>query len=347
METVNHIEIISKLRQRLLRLIKLGESNHDNSIKSSVDLTANVEECVRRLFNTSASVETFIQDVQQILNVTIKSSLSLFLIETIPLAHQYLQQCQYDPYSWDTFKVIAIQRPSTVSNLFNQPTTITRLPSLQQACFRLPPTYPQLIDLTSSISPNIRPDANCYEQKLIHRFAQNNFYLNSDGEQLILQTLYKFLKHIIRRLLFFTQHRTDTRLFHSNAYEMMSNVREQIRYLIQLHKTQNGGLNSNLNMNIYQRKSEMNSITDEDLKRIRVGDYQPTTIEQLRRKEADETACLVLRESRLKRQKRENNQQPLFPTRILRASLQELIAVMENESTLKRSKTLLYAYANR
>ncbi|CAF1100540.1 unnamed protein product [Rotaria sordida] len=122
METTNHLEMISKLRQRLLRLIKLGEpnqlrsttqinndNNNNNNTRSLIDLTANVEECVRCLFNNSCSVETFIQDVQRILNVTIKSSLSFFLTEAIPLAHQYLQQHQYDPLSWETFKTITLQ----------------------------------------------------------------------------------------------------------------------------------------------------------------------------------------------------------------------------------------------
>jgi hypothetical protein len=108
--------LISKLRQRLLRLIKLGEPtpSNDNS-RTPVDLTANVEECVQRLFNTSCSVEIFIQDVQRILNVTIKSNLSQFLVETIPLAHQYLRQQQYDPLSWETFKMITFQTSSSVS----------------------------------------------------------------------------------------------------------------------------------------------------------------------------------------------------------------------------------------
>ncbi|CAF1232831.1 unnamed protein product [Rotaria sordida] len=123
METTNHLEMISKLRQRLLRLIKLGEpnqlrsttqinndnNNNNNNTRSLIDLTANVEECVRCLFNNTCSVETFIQDVQRILNVTIKSSLSFFLTEAIPLAHQYLQQHQYDPLSWETFKAITLQ----------------------------------------------------------------------------------------------------------------------------------------------------------------------------------------------------------------------------------------------
>ncbi|CAF2368315.1 unnamed protein product [Rotaria sp. Silwood2] len=374
METTNHhLEMISKLRQRLLRLIKLGEpinqlrsttqtnnDNNNNNTRPSIDLTANVEECVRCLFNSLCSVEIFIQDVQQILNVTIKSSLSLFLAETIPLAHQYLQQHQYDPLSWDTFKTIAL--PTTLSNInsntSNQTTNITRLPSLQQACFRLPPSCPQLIDLTSSLStrsiqeqtfitPSIRADANPYEHKLINRFARYNFYLNEYGEQLFLQTLYTFLKYIIRRLLFFTQHRIDTRLLDSNRYEMTSNVREQMRFLFELNKVQNGESNNNLNSGIFQRKSESINIVDEEQKRTRIRDYRLSIIEQLRQKEADETACLVLRESRLKRQKISDNNRNIMPTRILRASLQELIAVMESEPILKRSKTLLYAYANR
>ncbi len=102
-----------------------------------------------------------------------------------------------------------------MSNTHDQTTNMTRLPSLQQARFRLPPSCPQLIDLTSSLStrspqgqtcliPNIRPDADPYQQHLIHRFARQNFYLNECGERLFLQTLYTFLRHIIRRLLFYT-----------------------------------------------------------------------------------------------------------------------------------------------
>ena len=121
MDSTNHFELISKLRQRLLRLIKLGEPNHLRSTtddisannQTSLDLTANVEDCVRRLFNNSCFVETFIQEVQRILNVTIKSNLIAFLTETIPLAHQYLQQHQYDPLSWEIFKTISLQPVSS------------------------------------------------------------------------------------------------------------------------------------------------------------------------------------------------------------------------------------------
>lgn len=125
MDTTNQFELISKLRQRLLRLIKLGEPNqlhsrtqttNDNpNNRRSIDLTSNIEECVRRLFNTSCSIETFIHDVQRILNVTIKSNLNIFLAQTIPLAHQYLQQHQYDSFSWETFKMITLQTSSSPS----------------------------------------------------------------------------------------------------------------------------------------------------------------------------------------------------------------------------------------
>jgi hypothetical protein len=221
---------------------------------------------------------------------------------------------------------------------------MTRLPSFQQARFRLPPSCPQLIDLTSSLStrspqeqtfitPNIRPDANSYQQKLIHRFAEHNFYLNECGEQLILQTLHTFLKYIIQRLHFYAEHRIDTQLLNSNSYEMTSNVREQIRFLIELNKFQNGVSNP----------PEFNA----EQKRIPTREYRLSILEELRQKEADETACLVLRESRLKRQKTSNNNPKTIPIRILRANLQDLITVMENQSILKRSKTLLHAYANR
>jgi hypothetical protein len=214
------------------------------------------------------------------------------------------------------------------------------LPSLQQARFRLPPFCPQLIDLTSTCStqeqtciiPNIRPDINPYQQKLIYRFAQYNFYLNEDGEDLFLQTLYNFLRHIIRRLRFYTEHRIDTKLIHSNRYEMTSNVREQIRFLIELNKSRN----------------EIGSFprNDDEQKLVRTHEYHRLSIiEELRQKEANETACLVLRESRSKRQKLSDHHRTSF--RLLRANLQDLILVMENLPVLKRSKTLLYAYANR
>lgn len=187
--------------------------------------------------------------------------------------------------------------------------------------------------MTSSfLQPTIRSDADQYQQKLIHRFAQHNFYLNQSGEDLFLQTLYKFLKYIIQRLHFYTEHRVDTQLLNSNNYEMTNNVREQIRFLIEL------------NNNNFPRKSD----DDEEQKRIGIRENRLSLIEELRRKEANETACLVLRESRLKRQKiSDNNNKKLIPIRILRANLQDLIIVMENIPILKRSKTLLYAYANR
>ncbi|CAF5007098.1 unnamed protein product [Rotaria socialis] len=128
---------------------------------------------------------------------------------------------------------------------------------------------------------------------------------------------------------------------------MTSNTREQIRFLIELNKIQNGETNNNLNMSIFQRKPEMLNIIEEDLKGTRTREYRTSIIEQLRQKEADETACLVLRDTRLKRKKLTDNNPNMTPIRILRASLQELIAVMESEPVLKRSKTLLYANANR
>ena len=169
---------------------------------------------------------------------------------------------------------------------------------------RLPPSCPQLIDLTSSLStrspqgqtcliPNIRPDADPYQQHLIHRFARQNFYLNECGERL-------FLRHIIRHLLFSTEHRIDTQLLNSNTYEMTSNVREQIRFLIKLNKSRNGEINNHRLLGSFQRKAELINVTDEVQKRIRTREYRLSMIEELRQKEANETACLVLRESRSK-----------------------------------------------
>ena len=326
MAATEHLESISKLRQRLLRLIKLGEPrttiqiSHDDKDNNqpSADLTAQIEDWVARLFNNSCTVETFIQEVQLILKVTIKSSLSLFLTETIPLARQYLEQHQHDSLSWEIFKTIPLQPQSN---------TITRLPSLQQARFRLPPSCPQIIDLTS---PNIRPDANIYQQRLIHRFAQQNFYLNQSAEELFLQTLYTFLRQIITHLRFYTEHRLDTQFFHSKAYEMTSNVREQIRFLMELNKSRSGPIN----------------INEGEQKDTRTREYRLSVIEELRQKEANETACLVLRESRSKRQKLSEKNRT-STVKLLRANLQDLIVIMENLPILRRSKTLLYAYANR
>ena len=128
MESTNYLELISKLRQRLLRLIKLGEPNqlrstiqtneNINHNDSSIDHTATIESCVCRLFSNSCSVETFIQDVQRTLNVTIKSNLSFFLAETIPLAHRYLQHHQYNSHSWETFKMITLPLPVVVEYLY-------------------------------------------------------------------------------------------------------------------------------------------------------------------------------------------------------------------------------------
>jgi hypothetical protein len=248
-------------------------------------------------------------------------------------------------------------------NTTSQSVNMTRLPSLQQARFRLPPSCPQLIDLTSTrstqeqtfIIPNIHPEADPYQQQLICRFARRSFYLNECGEQLFLQTLYTFLKYLIRRVHFFTEHRIDTQFLGTNTYEMTSNVREQIRFLMELNKLQNGetynvSLNNNLNAGLLQRKTEsmnMTDINDEEQKRTRAREYRLSVMEELRQKEADETACLVLRESRLKRQKVSDANRKTISIRIFRATLQYLIAVMENEPILRRSKTLLYAYANR
>jgi hypothetical protein len=128
---------------------------------------------------------------------------------------------------------------------------------------------------------------------------------------------------------------------------MTSNVREQIRFLIKLNKSRNGEINNHLHLGSFQRKAELINVTDEEQKRIRTREYRLSIIEELRQKEANETACLVLRESRSKRQKLSDSNQKTIPIRILRANLQDLILVMENIPILKRSKTLLYAYANR
>lgn len=114
-------------------------------------------------------------------------------------------------------------------------------------------------------------------------------------------------------------------------YEMTSNVREQIRFLNELNKTRNN----------------VNNPMDDVQKQISTREYRLSVIEEIRQKEANETACLVLRESRLKRQKTSDNNRKLIPKRILRSNVQDLIIVMENIPILKRSKTLLYAYANR
>jgi hypothetical protein len=167
---------------------------------------------------------------------------------------------------------------------------------------------------------------------LIYRFAEHNFYLNETGEDLFLQTLYNFLRHIIHRLRFYTEHRIDTQLLNSNSYEMTSNVREQIRFLIELNKSRNGDF-----------PIGSCSRNDDEQKNVRTHENRLSVIEELRQKEANDTACLVLRESRSKRQKLSDHR----PFRLLRASLQDLILVMENQPVLKRSKTLLRAYANR
>ena len=358
--TPSDLELICKLRQRLVRLIKLGEPNeactalpandHSSPSGTSVDRTGQVEECVRRLFNGSCPVELFIQDVQRILTVTIKSNLGVFFLETIPLAQQYLRQQNCDPFSWETFKAIPIQTLPLI--------TPTRLPSLQQARFRLPPACPQLIDLTSSlptrsvqestlITPHIRSDANIYQQKLIHRFAQHHFHLNECGEHLILRTLDALLKHILRRLLFFTNHRIDTHLLGSQAYEMTSNVREQIRFLVDASRIEHGdSFQSALGQPRAETMNKM-AINDDQEKRTRTREYRLSVLEELRQKEADETACFVLRQTRLKQQERAAHTKKGIPTRIRRGTLPDLIAVMESEPKLRRSKSLLYAYANR
>jgi hypothetical protein len=128
---------------------------------------------------------------------------------------------------------------------------------------------------------------------------------------------------------------------------MTSNVREQIRFLIKLNKSRNGEINNHLHLGSFQRKAELINLTDEEQKRIRTREYRLSIIEELRQKEANETACLVLRDSRSKRQKLSDSNQKTIPIRILRANLQDLILVMENIPILKQSKTLLYAYANR
>lgn len=117
METRDQLESIAKLRQRLIRLIRLGEPNPlrpSVAPNETVDLTEQVEECVRRLFNTSSTIDGFVQDVQRLLNVTIKTNLTVFLFETIPIAQEYLRQQNCDPYSWDTFKALSIEVPTTV-----------------------------------------------------------------------------------------------------------------------------------------------------------------------------------------------------------------------------------------
>lgn len=204
---------------------------------------------------------------------------------------------------------------------------------------------------STTFQPQLRPDADPYQQKLIYRFAYRHFYLNQCGEELILQTLYRFLHYIIERMRFYIRHRIDRPPLDSDQYETTSNTREQIRFLIDLHKLHQGsaettaqGYPSSLQKLDWSYPS---SSQDEEQKRSRVREQRLSAMEELRHREADETANLVLRETRIKRQKLMNKDGKTAPPRILRATLQDLILVMENEPKLKRSKTLLFAYANR
>ena len=113
--------------------------------------------------------------------------------------------------------------------------------------------------------------------------------------------------------------------FNSDRYDPISNVREQIRFLLDLQKV------------------TMNSLSNNDNEQKN----RTSFLDELRRKEADETASHVLRESRLKRQKLSNDETKSTVIRFRRANLQDLITVMEDEKVLKRSKLLFFAYANR
>ena len=115
---------------------------------------------------------------------------------------------------------------------------------------------------------------------------------------------------------------------------MTSHVREQIRFLIDLDN---------------QRKADPIHSNDDEQKRMRSREYRLSLVEELRHKEANEMARHVLRDCRLKRQKTlaDENQKKSTHKRILRANLQDLFIVMENLPILKRSKTFLFAYANR
>lgn len=86
---------------------------------------------------------------------------------------------------------------------------------------------------------------------------------------------------------------------------MTSNVRKQIRILMELNR--------------YLQVDSI-KVNPNDSKDIRTREYRLSMIEELRQREANETACLVLRESRSKRQKlSEKNRQPTI--RFLRAHL--------------------------
>lgn len=278
METKDQLESIVKLRQRLIRLIKLGETN---------ELTEQVEDFVRRLFNKSFSIENFVLELQRLLNVTIKTNLIDFLRETIPLAQEYLRERHFDPFSWQIFRNVSI--------------CSTRLPSFEQARFRFPST---------TILPRVRSSTNVYQEKLFLRFAQNQFDLDENAENLILQTFFRFVRHLIERIHFYVRHRTDRSALNSNRYEMTSHTREQIRFLIDLNKT-NSTTTTTTNNEDFRHRSEI-----------------------------DETTSFIQRETRLKR---DYSSTP----RLIRATRQDLIIVMENQPKLKRSKTLLWAYGTR
>jgi hypothetical protein len=193
----------------------------------------------------------------------------------------------------------------------------------------------------------MRPDFNVYQQKLFNCFARRHFQLSPSANDLVLQTLSRFLQHILRRVLFFVKHRINGQSTGNERYDMTSNVREQMRFLTELHKVKYDNMT---HADAMQRKIESNQpfdVNNEEQKRMRTRDYRLSIVEELRQKEADETACLVLRETRLKRQKLSANNGSSASMRIHRVNRQDLIVVMEDEPILKRSKTLLVAYANR
>lgn len=164
-----------------------------------------------------------------------------------------------------------------------------------------------------------------FREKLFERLASMNFSLADEAEKLIFENLENFLKKIVLRAMFFARHRIDVKSLSADRYEMKTNSREQIRFLVDLQKNEKS-------LNVPPTEIEENF--------RRTKDFRASIVEQMRKKEAEQTASIVLREIRTKKQ---NETRRNF----LRVNLQDLIAVLETESIFRRSKLLLFAYANR
>ncbi|CAF1490145.1 unnamed protein product, partial [Didymodactylos carnosus] len=223
---------------------------------------------------------------------------------------------------------------------------------------------PEIVEIKDNNSAEqTQLDSNRFHRWLMRKLALNmekRFQISAIQEQavqIILSTLHQLLLYLLQRLKLYTSHRANSQILCQNpSYVEQTNVREQMRFLSEIAKLQREDEEVNERRKMFRQGKQYSTTVGRnddhiqaDERRHRTREYKRAVIEELRQKEADATACLVLKQSRQKRTlltgvNDDEETNVTKPKRLLRANLQDLISIMENERLFKRSKLLLYAY---